>query len=188
MEISLLSKEVFSLVSKLKDYDVPSYEHSKRVAFLSRATAIELGLSPKEIESIFLGGFLHDLGKLKISTEVLNSPNKLTDEEFTEMKNHPLYGLEELKSSSEILKDEIIIDIIINHHERIDGSGYPNNKKGDELTIYSRISAATDSYDAMTDKREYNIPKSKEDSIADLRSLKYDQRVVDALEKVVMRD
>lgn len=175
-------------LKEIKSYDEITFRHSEGVANLSKEIAISLELSNEEVESIYFGSLLHDIGKLKISKDILSSTEKLTDKEFEEIKEHPSLGLDFIIKGSEVDSDEIIKDIIINHHERLDGSGYPNKKIARDISIYSRIVGVTDSYDAMTEKRTYNIPKSKKAAIKELRSKKYDQEIVDILEVLVSSD
>ena len=114
--------------------------------------AEKMGLSAKECEDVYYMGLLHDLGKIGVPNAIINSPAKLTKEEYDIVKGHPALGadiLSEIKSRP---------DLMIGarwHHERYDGKGYPDGKKGEEIPLYARIIAVADSYDAMTSNRSY---------------------------------
>lgn len=132
--------------------EVDTRGHSIRVAKYSRMIAGKMGLSQEQCENIYYMGLLHDIGKIGVPNEIINKPGKLTDEEFGEIKKHPVTGydiLAEIKSRP---------DLSIGarwHHERIDGKGYPDHKSGEEIPIEARIIAVADSYDAMTSNRSY---------------------------------
>ncbi|RKX52514.1 MAG: HD-GYP domain-containing protein, partial [Thermotoga sp.] len=114
--------------------------------------AEELGMSKDEIRKTYWAGLLHDIGKVLVSSSILNKPGKLTTEEFDEIRKHPKYGYDILKTS-DALKD--IAEIVYAHHERIDGSGYPRGLKGDEIPFEAKIIAVVDSFNAMTSDRPY---------------------------------
>lgn len=126
--------------------------HSDRVAYYSKMLAKQLNLTIEEQERIYIGGLFHDIGKIGIPDSILQKPEKLTNEEYSEIKNHPLIGAQIINAAS-IFED--IIPIVKSHHERYDGKGYPNGLKGDEIPLYARIVALADSFDAMTSDRQY---------------------------------
>ena len=132
--------------------DTYSKGHSERVSAYSVLIGKELGLSENEIELLRVGGLFHDIGKIGISDDILNKASKLTEEEYTEMKKHPVIGANILSNSS--IFDEII-PIVLHHHERYDGSGYPEGLKGKKIPYLARITAVADSFDAMSSKRSY---------------------------------
>jgi HD-GYP domain-containing protein (c-di-GMP phosphodiesterase class II) len=138
---------------KVSSYDYYTYTHCVNVCVYSAGLGKEIGLSPKEIELLGAGGIMHDLGKAKVDIDIVNKPGRLTDEEFTEMKRHPVYGYEILKDQFE--NDEIILTSVRHHHEKMNGSGYPDGIKGDNLSLYARIVAVCDIFDALTTKRSY---------------------------------
>lgn len=126
--------------------------HSDRVSAYSVLIGEKLGLSSEDLEALRIGGLFHDIGKIGISDNILLKTLKLTDSEYDEIKKHPSIGahiLENLKAF------ENIIPIVLHHHERYDGKGYPNNLKGEDIPYIARIVAIADSFDAMTSKRCY---------------------------------
>lgn len=152
-EIKTLSVEVMEALAHTIDAkDEYTKGHSVRVANYSRMIAQKMGLTEEECENIYYMGLLHDLGKIGVPNEIINSPNKLSDEEYAVIKTHPGLGfdiLAEIKSRP---------DLAIGarwHHERYDGKGYPDGKSGEEIPLMARIIAVADSYDAMTSNRSY---------------------------------
>jgi putative nucleotidyltransferase with HDIG domain len=152
---------LLAFASSLEKRDPYTAGHSERVAKYAVSIARELGLSEADLELIHLGGLLHDIGKIGIPDYVLNKPDRLTDEEFTIMKKHPVLGdelLREVYAFSNVLTEEErqqLLDIVLYHHERPDGRGYPAGLKGDAIPVYARITAVADAYDAMTSNRAY---------------------------------
>jgi putative nucleotidyltransferase with HDIG domain len=143
--------------------------HSQRVSEIAKAIAEELDWSQGEKDLIDWGAVLHDVGKIGIPDTVLNKPEKLTDEEYEIIKSHPSIGSEIVKEISFL---EPILPYILEHHERLDGKGYPNGLAGEDISIKARLLAVADSYDAMTTDRPYR--KGLEPMIA------YDEIVVNA--------
>jgi putative nucleotidyltransferase with HDIG domain len=126
--------------------------HSSRVAELAKELALKVGLSQADIENIYLGGLLHDVGKLGIPDNILNKPGKLSDEEMDVMRRHPSIGSEIMK---EIKLPEQVMRAINEHHERLDGQGYPNRLKGESISLVGRILRIADVFDALISKRQY---------------------------------
>lgn len=126
--------------------------HSDRVAEYSELIGKELGLSEADLKTLKIGGLFHDIGKIGIPDSILLKTDKLDDEEYSEIKNHPAIGAHIL-SNATIFKD--IIPIVKHHHERFDGHGYPGKLKGEEIPYLARIATVADSFDAMTSKRSY---------------------------------
>ncbi len=126
--------------------------HSDRVSEYSVLLGKKLGLSDKDINDLRIGGLFHDIGKIGIPDSILLKDSKLTDYEYSEIKNHPTIGMHIL-SSATIFKDSL--PIVKHHHERYDGKGYPGKLKGEEIPYLARIAAISDSFDAMTSKRTY---------------------------------
>lgn len=141
----------------IKDKDEYTFYHSMNVAFYGMLIAKWMNLSEEQIKEVISAGLLHDLGKIKIKDSILNKPGRLTDEEFEEMKKHPLYGYETVKDDPTIKDD--IKNVILQHHERINGTGYPYGIKADQMGLYSRIISIADVYDAMTSDRVYKKRK-----------------------------
>ena len=126
--------------------------HSDRVSEFSVLIGKKLGLPEEQLKILRIGGLFHDIGKIGIPDNILQKESKLTDDEYSEIKNHPSIGVHIL-GSAEIFKD--IIPIVKHHHERYDGRGYPSGLKGEEIPYIARIAAVADTFDAMTSKRSY---------------------------------
>ncbi len=154
--------------------------HQRRVADLSAAIATEMGLDEDHILGIRLGGMIHDVGKIYVPAEVLNRPGKLSDSEFNLIKNHPDIGYEII---ADVQFDWPIADIVRQHHERLDGSGYPQGLKGDEIALEARIIAVADVVEAMASHRPYRPAKPLDSALEEIEINKrrlYDAEVVDA--------
>jgi len=126
--------------------------HQLRVADLARAIATEMGLPQDTIDGIRMAGSIHDIGKLSIPAEILSKPGKLSDVEFSLIKEHSRKGYEMLK---DVESPWPLAEIVYQHHERMDGSGYPRNLKGDEILMEARIMAVADVVEAMASHRPY---------------------------------
>ncbi len=129
--------------------------HSDRVSEYSVLIGEKLGLSEDQIKTLRIGGLFHDIGKIGIPDSILLKPDKLSDDEYSQIKNHPSIGAHIL-GSAEIFKD--IIPIVKHHHERYDGNGYPSRLKGEEIPYIARIATVADTFDAMTSRRSYRGP------------------------------
>ena len=129
--------------------------HSDRVSKYSVLIGKHLGISEKDLKTLQIGGLFHDIGKIGVPDNILLKETKLTDDEYSEIKNHPSIGAHIL-STATIFKD--IIPIVKHHHERYDGHGYPSQLKGQDIPYLARIAAIADSFDAMTSKRTYRNP------------------------------
>lgn len=141
----------FINLSRLKTQDEYTYLHSVSVCALMIGLARQLGLPRAQVREIGLAGMMHDMGKALMPLEVLNKPGKLTAEEFDIMKTHPAQGVELLRGSV----GEVVIDVCLHHHEKIDGSGYPHGLAGDDISLPARMGAVCDVYDAITSNRPY---------------------------------
>ena len=126
--------------------------HSDRVSAYSVLLGHKLGLSEQDINTLKLGGLFHDIGKIGVPDSILLKDSRLTDDEYSEIKNHPAIGAHIL-SNATIFKD--IIPIVKHHHERYDGKGYPGKLQGEDIPYLARITAVVDAFDAMTSKRTY---------------------------------
>jgi response regulator RpfG family c-di-GMP phosphodiesterase len=150
--------------------------HQRRVSDLARAIANEMGLSRDKVEGIRLAGIIHDLGKISIPSEILSKPGRISDLEFALIKTHPKVGYEIIKPSF----PEPIPQIVLQHHERMDGSGYPAGLIGRDILIEARVMAVADVVEAMaTHRPSFGIEKAVEE-IAKNRGVLYDSQVVDA--------
>ncbi len=173
------------LVKSLEERDEYTYGHSRKVADLSERIARKLGLRESHIERIKVAALLHDIGKIGISDTVLKKPGKLSDEEFEEIKKHPVKGYEILKSLRRFRNKEALW--VKYHHEMLDGSGYPEGLKGDQIPLESRIIAVADIYNALTSKRPYRDAMTKEEAIEEMKKMlgKIDPKVFEALLEVL---
>lgn len=144
---------IVKLLNELKSADQYSYNHSLNVAFYAMLLGKWLFLSKKEIINLCQAGILHDIGKAKIPIEILNKNGQLSPNEFQEIKKHPFHGYSMVKEMNTI--PHKVKEAILTHHERMDGSGYPMKKSGNELSLYSKIISIADTYDAITSERVY---------------------------------
>jgi HD-GYP domain-containing protein (c-di-GMP phosphodiesterase class II) len=141
------------ILTHLKQHEEYIYRHSIGVALLSKIIGETRGYQGSQLIDLITSGFLHDIGKSKIPSEILNKPGKLTREEFELVKNHTIYGYELIKQSSEF--SEQYAYVALQHHEREDGSGYPFGLKGNEISQSSKVVAVADVFHAMISKRVY---------------------------------
>jgi len=181
--IKAASLETVYRLSVASEYrDVDTGAHIQRVSRYATAVARRLGLDESTVESILHAAPMHDLGKIGIPDQILLKPGRLSDEEFEIMKRHTVIGAKILEGSkAEYLSVGETISMC--HHEKWDGSGYPNGLKGKEIPITARITAIADVFDALTSKRPYKEPFSVEESmdiIRDGRGIHFDPEVVDA--------
>jgi len=144
------------------------------------------------IDYTICAGKLHDLGKINVPSEILNKPSRLTDDEYNLLKRHTQDGYDLLKSEPDSSGIEELIngvaEVMIQHHERLDGSGYPFGLKGDEICMGAKILAVVDSYEAMISKRTYKEAYAKEKALSDLKkhvNTWYDPLVVEKLEEII---
>ncbi|WP_238442615.1 HD-GYP domain-containing protein [Desulforamulus reducens] len=152
---SLFSKNhslMFNLTD-LRTQDDYTFAHSVNVCVLSLMTGMTLGYTSDQLAVLGVGALLHDLGKVKIPDHILNKPSKLTDAEFAIMQKHPYYGHELITSSKELEREQAII--ALQHHESLDGSGYPSGLSGHKFHEYAQIVAIADKFDALTANRIY---------------------------------
>jgi len=159
--------------------------HAERVTDYAVAIGKKLGLDDNTLQTLKLGGLLHDIGKIGTYDVVLDKPDKLTREEFEIVKSHPERGamiLEPIKQ----LKD--IVPIVRHHHERIDGTGYPDGLKGEEIPLLARILSVADAYDSITADRPYRKSPRLDYALSELRNnagTQFDPKIVDALLEVI---
>lgn len=158
----LRSPQILLCLGRVKDADEYTYVHSLNVALLSGYLANILHPGDRDLmEAMTFGGLLHDLGKARVSQEILNKPGKLTPDEFEMMKAHSIQGM--IIAVSSKVGDRRILSIIRNHHERWSGDGYPDGLRENRISLHARIAAVADVFDALTAKRVYKDPiKSRE--------------------------
>ena len=155
--------EFKSLLNSVKDHDNYSYSHSLRVATLLSLFGSAAGVKGEELLTLASGGLLHDAGKMSIPHDVLNKPGKLDDAEFAVMKTHVPETIKFLYTNPEIPK--AVLDIASQHHEKINGTGYPMGLKGSELNELARMASIVDVFSALTDRRVYKPPMEPEKAI-----------------------
>ncbi len=162
----LFYKTIKLIAAALDAKDPYTHGHSMRVTMYSMILAKKLNLDDTMLEEIETAGLLHDIGKIGIPQRILCKPGKLTDEEFEVMKSHPEQGEKMLK---DIKKLTLISNWLRTHHEKWDGTGYPNGMKGEEIPLSGRIIALADTYDAMTSDRPYRKALSHEVAIEEIK-------------------
>ena len=181
----LLVKVVRTLVFAIDSKDRYTCGHSERVALYAKRLAQQLGYGDDACRLLYLTGLLHDVGKIAVSDAILNKPDRLSDEEFEEIKRHPDEGwkiLQELEQLSYVLPG------VLHHHERPDGAGYPDGLVGDQIPMDGRVLAVADAYDAMTSDRAYRDGMSQAKAEEILRrgaGTQWDPRVIEAFFEVV---
>ena len=170
------------LANAIDEKDPYTRGHSERVAYYSACVAKHLGMPPKEVEKVHLSGIIHDVGKIGIEDKILRKAAALTDDEYEIMKQHPTKGLHIL-AEVPLLKEKAGAGLM--HHENVDGSGYPDGLKGDQIPRLGRIVCVADAFDAMTTDRPYSKAMTFEAAVARLKFLagkKFDPECVDAFE------
>ena len=175
---------LISLGNAIAKRDSDTGNHNYRVTYYSIKIAQKLNLPKEKIKSLIKGAFLHDIGKIAISDTILLKPAKLTDDEFKKMKTHTIKGVEIIQNNP-WLKDTK--EIILYHHEKVDGSGYPYGLKGDEIPYITRIFTVADVFDALTSKRPYKKSFSLEESMKIIRDdarTHFDKEIIDVFEKI----
>ncbi len=161
--------------------------HSERVANLAVEIGKVLGLSERQLQNLWRGGLLHDIGKIGVPDLILQKPGALTPEEWTIMKQHPVWGARILEKV-DFLADAI--PVVRHHHEAWDGSGYPDGLRGEEIPLLARIFMVADAYDAITNDRPYRSKRSSEEALEIIRGEKgrqFDPKVVEAFEVLFSR-
>ncbi|MGQ2966127.1 HD-GYP domain-containing protein [Methylophilus sp.] len=150
-----VTRNTHALISlvRLKTADDYTYMHSIAVSALMTNLARELKLSEAEVRQAGLAGLMHDMGKAEVPVQILNKPGSLTDNEFDVIRLHPQKGYDMLLKAN--ITDPVTLDVCLHHHEKIDGSGYPGHLAGDNISIYARMGAICDVYDALTSTRAY---------------------------------
>jgi HD-GYP domain-containing protein (c-di-GMP phosphodiesterase class II) len=166
LQLNLLKTMIVSLTELLEIHDEYTKNHNENVANISKMIAKAMNFSDEETNQLYYAGLVHDIGKAVIPKEIINKNGKLNEEEYAIIKQHPLYGHKALVKS-EVLNH--ISNIVLQHHERWDGKGYPNGIKGETIMYEARIIAIVDAYDAMTSDRPYRKALSKEESINEIK-------------------
>ena len=164
--------------------DYYTREHSNRVSAYGVLIARQLQLDSRVVEAIQFGGLLHDIGKIGIPDQVMNKPGRLTDEEFKVMKGHSSLGAGILRRVESLTH---LVPLVLYHHERFDGRGYPEGLAGKKIPLGARILNVADSFETITSDRVYHKARSFEEGLAEIRRCsggQFDPELVDAFEKV----
>jgi len=168
-------------LARLKNKDDYTYMHSVAVCALMVSLSRQLGLDEAQIRQAGLAGLLHDVGKMMIPAEILNKPGKLTDAEFQTIKSHPGQGHKMLLEGKGI--SEVALDVCLHHHEKVDGSGYPEKLSAEQISLYAKMGAVCDVYDAITSNRPYKNgwePTESLRKMAEWSHGHFDQRIFEA--------
>ena len=168
-------------LARLKDKDYYTYMHSVAVCALMVSLARQLMLDDMQVRQAGLAGLLHDIGKMTVPLEILNKPGKLTKTEFDVMKGHPAKGHKMLLEGSGI--DDVALDVCLHHHERLAGNGYPEGLADEQISMYAKMGAVCDVYDAITSDRPYKSGWEPADAIrkmAEWSKGHFDQRIFEA--------
>lgn len=177
----LQSEDILTNLADIRTIDEYTFSHSVNVCVLSLVTGIGMGIRGDNLRDLGVGSMLHDIGKVMIDNDILQKPATLTNLEFNEVKKHTVYGNQILKNSKDISPTACMI--ALSHHERLDGSGYPNGTKGGEIHLPAKIVAIADVYDALTTNRVYRkkmMPHDVIDYLCSLANKHFDKTVLDA--------
>lgn len=178
-------QEILQLARSVEEKDEDTEGHCHRLERLAIATGERLDLDGDKLIALSYGAYLHDVGKVKVPDNILNKPGPLTDEEWVEMRKHPIYGAQMLADKDFLYDAARIVEA---HHERYDGNGYPRGLAGTAIPIEARIIAVVDAYDAMVSDRPYRKALSKATALAELKKnagSQFDPLVVDAFLRVI---
>jgi HD-GYP domain-containing protein (c-di-GMP phosphodiesterase class II) len=185
-EEAFVGPRVRSLMLRLAEKDAYTERHTRNVAILAVQIGEKLGLSPIRLRTLAVGGLLHDMGKLSVPNRILQKPGRLDDDEFTVIRRHPTWGDELLGELGGF--PPAVRRLVLSHHERLDGGGYPHGLAADDLDLETRILTVADVFDALVSQRVYRDAWPKERALALLHEeigTAFDGRCVEALENVL---
>ncbi|SDO74277.1 bifunctional diguanylate cyclase/phosphohydrolase [Clostridium gasigenes] len=180
-----LVASIKTLISVINAKDKYTYAHSERLVFYSRLLAHKLNLSKIDTDTLVYGAYMHDIGKINISKEILIKKMPLTKEEWELLKEHPQNGIDIIKPVQSLEK---IVPLILHHHENYNGTGYPNKLKGEDIPYLARVLTVVDSFDAMTSNRPYNKRKTYEEAVEELikfSGAQFDPKIVKTFIQVI---
>lgn len=183
-----LVTSIKTLISVINAKDKYTYSHSERVVYFSRLLSEELNLNEREKKDLTYGAYMHDIGKINIQKEILIKKMPLNTLEWEILKTHPQNGADIVRPIKSLKKVE---PIILHHHERYDGGGYPNGLKGKEIPYLARVLTVVDSFDAMTSNRPYNKRKDYKEALVELieqKGKQFDPDIVDAFGRVLTKN
>lgn len=172
---------LLQLVKAVEIKDAYTHGHSKRTARVATELGIRMGLTPDRLRVIARGAYLHDIGKIGVPDQILNKPGRLTDEERAVIETHPALGHEMAKAAPSLFE---ALGVILHHHERVDGGGYPDGLAGSEIPLEARVVAVADVWDALTTDRSYRPGWPAAEALAHIHAgsgTHFDARVVDAM-------
>ena len=184
--IQNLPQQVQNALIAMRDYDYSLYSHSIRVGVLAGCVAEILALEDRCCNTVRIAGFVHDYGKLEIPVEVLNAPRQLTEDEQAIMRGHVLAGLYKLYLADSSFFSPSILTAVAQHHENLDGSGYPFGLK--QISLTGKILRVCDAFDALTHARSYKPSFNLRDSFCILKTFsgtQYDEEVIKGLENII---
>lgn len=172
-------------LSRLKTSDEYTYMHSVAVCALMVALARRMNLDEEQVREAGVAGLMHDVGKMMIDPLILNKPGRLTPEEYAVMKHHPEAGLKILQDSNQV--NATVLDVCLHHHEKFDGSGYPHGLAGEHISLFARMGAVCDVYDAVTSDRPYKKGWGAANSIREMANWKghFDEKVFQTFVKTL---
>jgi len=183
---SVRSKTIDLVMNTLFEKSNREAAHSVRVGSICQAIATEMNLDKNSVNQMKIAGLIHDIVKMGIDEKIHNKPGKITDAEKTEIEKHPENGWGLLSSTNEFSE---LAQFVLNHHEKWDGSGYPNGLKGETIPLEARIIAVADAYDAMTSDRSYRNGLSQEEAIKELKrcsSTQFDPKLIEVFVNQVL--
>lgn len=172
-------------LARLKTADDYTYMHSVAVCALMVALARQLGLDHEQVRIAGIAGLLHDIGKVAIPDKVLNKPGRLSDEEFRLVREHPQSGFEILRKTGQV--NDQVLKVVLHHHEKYDGSGYPGGLAGEQISLLARMGAVCDVYDAITSNRAYKSAWDPAESIHRMAQWKghFDEQLLQAFVRAI---
>jgi putative nucleotidyltransferase with HDIG domain len=186
-DINFEREKVEKLLKDIQEKDHYTQQHCKRVARLASEIARRVSLTDNQIVHTINAATCHDVGKMNVSIDILNKPSSLTDEEYEIIKSHAMDGFEVINSEF----DNNVAKIVAQHHERLDGKGYPYGLSGDEIMIEAKIIAVADSYDAMIIDRPYRMAMKPIDALKELKKCigtHYEKEIVDVFEEYLIEE
>ncbi|MFP4456611.1 MAG: HD-GYP domain-containing protein [Clostridia bacterium] len=175
--LSDVIKGLMKMIKQVEDKDYYTHSHGNRVQDYATKIAEKLGITGDQFERLMYAALFHDIGKIKLSDKIVSGHEKPTAEEWRQIHMHPIYGKEIVERS--LLRN--IGEIIAQHHERLDGSGYPNGIKGDDISLEARIISVIDAFDAMTTDRSYSKAKTINEAVDEIvkeAGDKFDDKIV----------
>ncbi len=182
-----LDAVITAMARVVENRDPYTSGHQEKVAKLSEAIAREMGMPAERVYNVKMAALIHDLGKVCIPAEILSKPGNFSELEYTMVKSHSMLGYEILK---DIEFPQPVAEFVLQHHERLDGSGYPHQKKGDEIFLEARIIAVADTVDAMSSHRPYRPSQGMDAAIEEIIQKKgrsFDPDVVDACCRLILQ-